>query len=82
MAGMLTINEINGLSSEDFIELLKNVIEHCPIVAAAIWSQIPFSSVKDVHKAICAFLDALPVEGKRTVVRIATCIEPSFWHTS
>lgn len=48
----------------DFVDVFGNVIERCPLVAAAVWSQRPFSDLEDLEKHFFAFIDALPQSGK------------------
>ena len=61
---MLSITEINCLNFEDFTEHLKNVIEHCPVLAAALWKQKPFDSVSHMVSEMAKIVSALPLSGK------------------
>ena len=59
------MDEINAneLSWESFIQRFGNVVEHGPIVAGAVWGQRPFSNAKELHQAMCDFIDTLPPKG-------------------
>ena len=59
----MLITEANELNFEQFTATFGNVIEHCPIVAAAVWSELPFQDVENLHNSICSFIDKLPLEG-------------------
>lgn len=61
----MDLASVNALSYEDFVELLGNVVEKCPIVAAAAWSRRPFGTVSDLEAAITEFIDSLPHSGER-----------------
>ena len=54
------MNQVNLLNYEEFINRFGNVIEHCPISAAAIWKNRPFQNIYDLHENICKFVDQLP----------------------
>ena len=59
-----TIQEINALSSKEFVDVLGNVIEHNPLCGAAVWrSNEPFKDFHDLHKGFIDFLDSLPIDG-------------------
>ena len=60
---MLSITKINCLNFEDFTEHLKNVIEHCPVLAAALWKQKPFDSVSHMVSEMAKIVSALPLSG-------------------
>ena len=59
----MQLSEANSLSFEEFISTFDNVIELCPLVAAAVWPQRPFSDLQNFQQAIESFIDALPLEG-------------------
>lgn len=60
---------MNALSYEDFVDVLGNVVERCPIIIAAVWSRRPFVTFKDLEAAISEFIDALPLSGKEGILR-------------
>ena len=64
MAQKLSIQEVNELGYEDFIETFKNVVEHGMLISGAIWSLRPFSNRDHLHQSLCDFMDALPPHGR------------------
>lgn len=56
----LSIDQVNLLDYEEFIKRFGNVIEHCPICAAAVWRNQPFQNVNELHDSLCNFVDHLP----------------------
>lgn len=67
---LLSMNQVNLLNYEEFINRFGNVIEHCPISAAAIWKNRPFQNIYDLHENICKFVDQLPDIGKEGILRL------------
>ncbi|KAK0142729.1 2-oxo-4-hydroxy-4-carboxy-5-ureidoimidazoline decarboxylase [Merluccius polli] len=65
----MDVGAINCLSYEDFVSVFGNVVERCPIIPAAVWSQRPFPSVAALQAAIFDFIDALPESGKEGILR-------------
>ncbi|XP_069559565.1 2-oxo-4-hydroxy-4-carboxy-5-ureidoimidazoline decarboxylase [Brachyistius frenatus] len=65
----MDIAAVNALPYEDFVDILGNVVEKCPIVAAAVWSRRPFVSSTALEACINDFIDALPESGKEGILR-------------
>ncbi|KAL6097844.1 urad [Pungitius sinensis] len=65
----MDIATVNALPYEDFVNLLGNVVEKCPIITAAVWSGRPFSNLTALEAAFSEFIDALPESGKEGVLR-------------
>ncbi|XP_028289696.1 2-oxo-4-hydroxy-4-carboxy-5-ureidoimidazoline decarboxylase [Gouania willdenowi] len=65
----MDISAVNALPYEDFVNMFGNVVERCPIVAAAVWSRRPFENFKAVETAIHEFIDELPESGKEGILR-------------
>ncbi|KAJ8010720.1 hypothetical protein DPEC_G00078100 [Dallia pectoralis] len=61
---------VNSLPYDDFVDVFGNVVERCPIIAAAVWSGRPFSSTADLEASIYEFIDALPESGKEGILRV------------
>lgn len=55
---------MNSMDFGEFVDVFGNVVERCPVVAAAVWSQRPFRDADDLAEHFSAFLDTLPVPGK------------------
>ena len=60
----MDIATVNVLPYEDFVNILGNVVEKCPIVAAAVWSERPFVNFTALEAAVSDFIDALPESGE------------------
>lgn len=60
----MDIAAVNALSYEEFVDVLGNVVERCPVVTAAAWSRRPFVTLDDLDAAISTFIDALPLSGE------------------
>ncbi|EHH28916.1 Putative 2-oxo-4-hydroxy-4-carboxy-5-ureidoimidazoline decarboxylase, partial [Macaca mulatta] len=56
----MDIEKVNSMDFGEFVDVFGNVIERCPLIAAAVWSQRPFSDLEDLKKHFFAFIDALP----------------------
>ncbi|XP_019962659.2 2-oxo-4-hydroxy-4-carboxy-5-ureidoimidazoline decarboxylase-like [Paralichthys olivaceus] len=65
----MDISKVNALSYEDFVDIFGNVVEKCPIIAAAVWSRRPFVSLSALETAFSEFVDALPESGKEGILR-------------
>ncbi|KAL6462803.1 hypothetical protein MHYP_G00292250 [Metynnis hypsauchen] len=65
----MDINAVNALTYEEFLEIFGNVVEKCPIILAAIWSNRPFRGVADIEAQISDFIDSLPESGKEGILR-------------
>ncbi|ODM98283.1 2-oxo-4-hydroxy-4-carboxy-5-ureidoimidazoline decarboxylase [Orchesella cincta] len=68
--GVVTKEQLAGMSYEDFIQIFGNVIEHCAICSAAVWAKRPFYNLKELHSAICTFVDELPKIGREGILRL------------
>ncbi|XP_042123869.1 putative 2-oxo-4-hydroxy-4-carboxy-5-ureidoimidazoline decarboxylase [Peromyscus maniculatus bairdii] len=56
----MDIEKVNSMDFGEFVDVFGNVIEKCPLIAAAVWSQRPFSDLEDLENHFFAFMDALP----------------------
>lgn len=66
-SGSMDIGAVNDLSYEEFVDVFGNVVERCPVVAAAVWPRRPFRDVGELEAAINHFIDALPQSGTHPV---------------
>ncbi|CAH1777813.1 unnamed protein product [Owenia fusiformis] len=66
----LSMDSVNAMGYDNFINTFRNVVEHCPLAAASVWADRPFSSEKDLGEAFGAFLDSLSNNGKEGVLRL------------
>ena len=60
---MLTLTELNNLDFEEFIGILGNVVEHCPVLAAGLWKFRPFIDFEDLMNKIRSIVHSLPLSG-------------------
>ncbi|XP_029385418.1 2-oxo-4-hydroxy-4-carboxy-5-ureidoimidazoline decarboxylase [Echeneis naucrates] len=65
----MDITAVNALPCEDFVNIFGNVIEKCPIIAAAVWSKRPFDSLAALETAMSEFIDSLSESGKEGILR-------------
>ena len=63
---------MNSWSYEEFTSILGNVVEHCPVIAAAVWSNRPYTTIHHLQQEFSTTIDQLPLTGNYT-----TIIEPS-----
>lgn len=63
----MNIVAVNALTYEEFVDVFGNVVEKCPLVAAAVWPKRPFESRSAMEAAISEFIDALPDAGETGV---------------
>lgn len=63
---------VNVLCFEDFVNVLGNVVDKCPIITAAVWSRRPFVTFNALESAIFEFIDALPQSGESCLVHFHT----------
>ncbi|XP_017912081.1 PREDICTED: putative 2-oxo-4-hydroxy-4-carboxy-5-ureidoimidazoline decarboxylase [Capra hircus] len=65
----MDIEKVNSMGFGEFVDVFGNVIERCPLIAAAVWSKRPFSGLGDLEKHFFAFIDGLPLSGQEGVLR-------------
>ncbi|XP_016064919.1 PREDICTED: putative 2-oxo-4-hydroxy-4-carboxy-5-ureidoimidazoline decarboxylase [Miniopterus natalensis] len=65
----MDMEKVNSMDFGEFVDVFGNVIERCPLIAAAVWSQRPFSDLEDLEKHFSAFIDALPQSGQEGILR-------------
>ncbi|ELU09184.1 hypothetical protein CAPTEDRAFT_202798 [Capitella teleta] len=64
MSEQLNIDEVNELDFISFVSRFGNVVESCPIVAAAVCQMRPFRSRDAMFEEICATIDGMSKERK------------------
>uniref|UniRef100_A0A8C6A865 2-oxo-4-hydroxy-4-carboxy-5-ureidoimidazoline decarboxylase n=2 Tax=Marmota TaxID=9992 RepID=A0A8C6A865_MARMA len=65
----MNMEKVNSMDFGEFVDVFGNVIERCPLIAAAVWSQRPFFDLEDLEKHFFAFIDALPQSGQEGILR-------------
>jgi 2-oxo-4-hydroxy-4-carboxy-5-ureidoimidazoline decarboxylase len=66
---VVTINQINSQSKEDFVKTIGPVFEHSPWIAEAAWSKRPFASVEHLHEALCQTVSETNEEQQLALIR-------------
>ena len=64
----MDMEKVNSMDFREFVDVFGNVIERCPLIAAAVWFQSPFSDREELERHFSAFIDALPQSGKTSVL--------------
>ncbi|XP_072287440.1 putative 2-oxo-4-hydroxy-4-carboxy-5-ureidoimidazoline decarboxylase [Pyxicephalus adspersus] len=65
----MDIHAVNRMSYEEFLDVFGNIIEKCPLITAAVWSNHPFSSLNGIEERVYEFIDHLPPSGKEGILR-------------
>ena len=60
----VSVDAVNALDYDEFVERFGNTIEHCPVMAAAAWERRPFTSARDIHSAIADVIDRSQTDGR------------------
>ncbi|PLS81257.1 MAG: OHCU decarboxylase [Chloroflexi bacterium] len=68
-AARLRIEQINTFDQTTFVRHLGFVFEKTPWIAAEAWRARPFRSTADLHRALCAVLEAASEEQKIALIR-------------
>nr|XP_004660037.2 putative 2-oxo-4-hydroxy-4-carboxy-5-ureidoimidazoline decarboxylase [Jaculus jaculus] len=65
----MDMQKVNSMDFGEFVDVFGNVIERCPLIAAAVWSQRPFSDLEDLERHFFEFIDTLPRSGQEGILR-------------
>jgi OHCU decarboxylase len=65
----ITLTAVNALDHDDFVALLGPLFEHSPWIAAETWPARPFTSLGQLHQALCATMYAAPVERQVALIQ-------------
>lgn len=65
----LRIEQINAFDQHTFVQHLGFLFEKTPWIAAEAWRARPFGSTADLHRALCAVLEAASQEQKIALIR-------------
>ena len=65
----LILQTINALDREAFVAELGFLFEGSPWIADETWPARPFAGVDELHRALCATMDAAPIERKVALIR-------------
>ena len=64
----MTIDDLNAMSREEFVEALGWVFEQSPWVAERAWARRPFESIPALHEAMVAEVNAASGEEQTTLL--------------
>lgn len=65
---LVTLDELNAVSHEAFVELLGAVFEGSPWVAEGAWADRPFASVARLHARMCDVVARAPNERREALI--------------
>jgi OHCU decarboxylase len=65
----VALEELNSLSKYEFVARLGGVFEHSPWVAERVWSQRPFRSLDDLHRAMMTGIENASNDQKLKLIR-------------
>lgn len=66
---MISLDQLNQLEQFAFATTLADIFEHSPWVAELSWPRRPFSTVEDLHAAMCHTLAAADDDAKLRLIR-------------
>ncbi len=58
----LTLQEVNALDQESFVAALGSLFEGPPWIVRQAWSARPFTTLTDLHQALCKVMYDAPIE--------------------
>jgi 2-oxo-4-hydroxy-4-carboxy-5-ureidoimidazoline decarboxylase len=65
----ISLSELNALAVAEFTRIVGPVFEHSSWIAEATWSQKPFASVEQLHRALCATVKNSSAEKQLALIR-------------
>src|SRR5215216_756983 len=65
----ITLTEANDLSRDAFVAVFGPLFESSPWIAEATWPARPFASVEALHQALCATMQAAPIERQVALIQ-------------
>jgi 2-oxo-4-hydroxy-4-carboxy-5-ureidoimidazoline decarboxylase len=66
---MMNIAELNKLERNEFLELLGEIFEGTPAIAAAAWELRPFANVEALHQSMVGVMRGMTVEEQVVLMR-------------
>ncbi len=70
MPKQLTLQQINTLDQERFVMALGSLFEGPPWIVRQAWHARPFTSLTDLHEALCAAMYHAPVEQQVALIQV------------
>jgi 2-oxo-4-hydroxy-4-carboxy-5-ureidoimidazoline decarboxylase len=65
----LTLNLLNSLTLDEFVNFIGPVLEHSPWIAEATWPNRPFATLADLHRALCQTVQNAGQEKQLALIR-------------
>lgn len=65
----LTLQQLNTFDREHFVAALASLFEGPPWIVEQAWQARPFSSLTDLHRALCEVMMQAPVEQQVALIR-------------
>jgi 2-oxo-4-hydroxy-4-carboxy-5-ureidoimidazoline decarboxylase len=65
----ITVDGINDLNEEEFMEKFGSLYEHSPWVAEGAWRERPFGDLSELHEAFLRAVRAAPPERRLALIR-------------
>jgi 2-oxo-4-hydroxy-4-carboxy-5-ureidoimidazoline decarboxylase len=69
MTRQLTLQEINALDQEGFVNALGSLFEGSPWIARQAWLARPFRSLMHLHEALCSVMYSAPIEQQVALIQ-------------
>ena len=66
--GKFSLEEVNKMKSDEFIRIFGEIVEHSPLLMAAVSIKRPFHSIRDFHASIVDVISRLPSDVKEGVL--------------
>jgi 2-oxo-4-hydroxy-4-carboxy-5-ureidoimidazoline decarboxylase len=66
---VLTLEKINALDQDQFLEMLGGLFEGPPWIITTAWSHRPFGSVHALYEVLCSIMYAAPVERQIALIQ-------------
>ncbi|NBX58734.1 MAG: hypothetical protein EBT64_09690 [Gammaproteobacteria bacterium] len=69
MAAVITLDQLNCASRDEFTQLLDGTYEHSPWIAARAWEARPFASIAALKLALASVVRTSPREQQLSLIR-------------
>ena len=65
----LTLSWLNELNCTDFVSSVGPIFEHSPWITERVWSKKPFTSIQELHSAMCNSVRGAGLEKQLALIR-------------
>ena len=69
MAKNISLAALNALAQDEFVRVVGPVFEHSPWIAEMTWAKKPFTSVGNLHRALCEIVKDSGEEKQLALIR-------------